>query len=256
MWLAHAYLAGSQRSEVAPDEDLGVAAHRAVRSLERTAARLAAHYPDLPVAMFARCGTPVAVLGDIAAEAALVVVGRHSGGRVAEAVLGSVTPGRLPHPLGPVVAVPAQPSYVVREAPIIVGVGERGPSPAAVNFAFQQASVHDAPIRLVHCVRDSSEIWTEDTQVLAAVETYQRGRLSVRVSVDVLPGDPGELLVKESLTASLLVLGPGRGWGRCLGRVGPVGHDVLGAATCPVVLLRDPEPRRTDKGLRPMEALS
>jgi nucleotide-binding universal stress UspA family protein len=243
LWLSHAFLGGYDRGEAAVETDGDVAAHRAARSLERTAARVADHYPDLPVALVARCGTPVAVLGDLAIEAAVVVVGRHHRGRVAEAVLGSVAPGRLPSPSGPVVAVPTRLPYVARDACVCVGVTERGPSAAALDVAFQQASTHDMPLRLVRCVRDHREDGTHGAPVWDAVEAYQRAHPSVQVDVDVLVGEPGELLVKESLTAGLLVLGPGRGWGRRLGRLGPVSRDVLGSAACPVMLVRDSGPR-------------
>lgn len=240
LWLAHAFL--SDGDEQAVEGDQGIAAHRAARSLERTAARVAHHYPDLPVALVARRGTPVAVLGDLATEVALVVVGRHRGGRVAAAVLGAVTPGRLPSPSGPVVAVPARQPYVARDAAICVGVAERGPAVSALDAAFQQASAHDMPIRLVRCVPERHEDGRYDEPVWAAVEPYRRAHPSVRVDVDVLVGEPSELLVKESLTAGLLVLGPRPGWGRRLGRVGSVGRDVLGSAACPVMLVRDAEP--------------
>ena len=79
LWLVSAYLGRDGRHR---RDALGAAAHEAVGTLEATAARVAADHPNLPVAMFARCGTPVGVLGDVGADARLVVVGRRGGRRV------------------------------------------------------------------------------------------------------------------------------------------------------------------------------
>ena len=239
LWLAHAYL-GSER-----DDTAAAGAHRAVRLLERTADLLAEDYPDLPVAMFARCGEPVAVLGDLAVDAGLVVVGRYGHGRVAEAVLGSVTAGLSRRASCPVVAVPPQAAFVAAGAPIVVGLDARGAARTELGFAFSEALVRGVPVRLVHCLRSraghrapSAEDRRAD--LTRAVGPYRDAFPTVRTSIDVVDGEPGEVLTKESVTAGLLVLGPGRGWtgGWRLGRVGPIGHEVLRQAAGPVALMR------------------
>jgi nucleotide-binding universal stress UspA family protein len=241
LWLAHAYLGGSDRTGPA---------QQAVRGLERTAAWLAADHPELEVAMFARCGTAVAVLGDLALDAGLTVVGlgRRTQGRVAEAVLGSVTAGLARTASSPVVAVPAHASYTAVDAPLVVGVNDLGgPSTATLDFAFAEARARRVPLRFVHCLpsRGPQDLaWTverQDAAMRAVVTSYQAAYPSVPASVEIVDGEPGEVLVKESVTAGMVVLGPGRGWtaGWRLSRLGPVGHEVLNQAACPVVLLRD-----------------
>ncbi|HZC27292.1 MAG TPA: universal stress protein [Actinopolymorphaceae bacterium] len=255
LWLATAYL-GRPRDAVGGDP-LGTAAHRAVRGLEGESARLGKEYPDLRVAMFARCGTAVGVLGDMGVEAGLIVVGRQGRGRVAEAIHGSVTAGRLRRTSSPVVVVPPSAAYVDRGAPIVVGVGTHGPAAATLGFAYSEAAVTGASVRLVHCRRVSHGVgrmagtdrdaWEA---LVRAVEPYRTSFPHVRTSVELIDGHPGEALTKESVTAALVVLGPGRGWTRGwrLGRLGPVGHEVLGRAASPVVLVRDSGAHRRTKG--------
>ncbi len=262
LWLVHAYLAGTTSGSGAPGspndigvdadargpaDQLGAAAHQAVRCLEQTADRLAVEYPELMVAMFARCGAAVAVLGDLAVDAGLLVVGRRDHGRVAEAVLGSVTAGLSRRASCPVVAVPQASSFPDLDAPIVVGVDADGPAIETLSFAFSEALARGVPVRFVHCRREGTRydaLRSEEQRAAALDAALARCRTAfptVRCAVQVVDGDPGEVLTKESVTAGLLVLGPGRGWtgGWRLGRLGPVGHEVLGQATGPVVLLRE-----------------
>jgi nucleotide-binding universal stress UspA family protein len=265
LWLVTAYLGGHDGPSGQPAgdanptrDDLGTAAHRAVCSLEQTAGQLAEAYPDLRVAMFARCGTSVAVLGDIAREAALLVVGRRGHGRVAEAVLGSVSAQHVgvrrtlrrvtaisapsSRASSPVVVIPPQAAYTAGDAPIVVGVDARGPRSGTLRFALDRAAATGVAVRLVHCQHPGSRgRRPRRSGIVDAVARYRAAYPSVRLSVEVSDGQPVEVLVKESVTAGLLVLGPGRrhaaSWRP--GRLGPVGREVMSQAGCPVALLRD-----------------
>jgi nucleotide-binding universal stress UspA family protein len=247
LWLVHAFLPGSAgRDRTATDGgDVGAAAHRAVRCLEVVASRLAADYPELAVAMFARSGATVAVLNDIGADASLVVVGRRGQSRVAQAVLGSVAAGCSREPASPVVTVPPREGgYAAPGAPIVVGVDAfdtDGPAPAILGFAFAEALVRGVPLRFLHCHAPGAATAERWMAIVDALTPYRAAFPSVTMTAEIVDGDPAELLVKESLTASLLVLGPGRGWtaGWRLGRSGAVGHEVLTQAAGPVVLVRD-----------------
>ncbi|WP_020576621.1 universal stress protein [Actinopolymorpha alba] len=236
LWLVHAYLGGRRAA--------AGGAQRAVHTLERTMDLLAAEYPELPVAMYARCGATVAALADLAGDAGLVVVGRDAHGRVAEAVLGSV--GLSRRAASPVVAVPTEASYASPYAPIVVGVETATPAPAALDFAFTEGLARGVPVRFVLCQpsRPGYMSSTSTTEVAAAlrsaVAAYRNAYPAVNVRTEVVDGEPDEVLIKESMDAGLLVLGPGRGWtaGWRLRRLGRVGHDVLRHSSCPVVLLR------------------
>jgi nucleotide-binding universal stress UspA family protein len=266
LWLVTAYLAGhggatGHGADAAhgASDDLGTAAHRAVCNLEHTAGQLGEAYPDLRVAMFARCGASIAVLGDIAEEAAVLVVGRRGHGRLAEAVLGSVTARHTSvrrrlrrvtsisapsnRATSPVVVVPPQAAYTAADAPIVVGVDARGPRAGTLRFALERAAVTGVAVRLVHCLQPGRGGGERPRRsgIVDAVAAYRDAYPSVRVSVEVSEGQPVEVLVKESVTAGLLVLGPGRrhtaSWRP--GRLGPVGREVMSQAGCPVALLRD-----------------
>ncbi|MEQ4206699.1 universal stress protein [Actinopolymorpha sp. B9G3] len=256
LWLVHAFLpsygsalstggtgwTGTSGSIRADGDELGAAAHRAVRCLEQVASQLAAEYPELSVAMFARCGATVAVLSDIAGDAALLVVGRHSHGRVAQAVLGSVAAGCPREPSSPVVAVPARGGgHAAPGAPIVVGVDAEGPAPETLGFVFAEALVRGAPLRFLHCHGPGAATGERWLAMVDALTPYRAAFPSVAMTAEIVDGEPAEILVKESVTASLLVLGPGDGWtaGWRLGRLGEVGHEVLCQSAGPVVLVRE-----------------
>lgn len=261
LWLVHAFRPGSEaRDGIATDGgDVGAAAHRAVRCLEVVASRLAADYPELAVAMFARSGATVAVLADIAADASLIVVGRRTQSRVAQAILGSVAAGCSREPSSPVVTVPPRVGgYAAPGAPIVVGVGEEGPDPATLGFAFSEALVRGVPLRFLHCHASGAATAEQWMTVMDALAPCRAAFPSVTMTAEIVDGDPAELLVKESLTASLLVLGPGRGWtaGWRLGRLGAVGHEVLSQAVGPVALVRDPGSRSASRSASGLSSAS
>jgi nucleotide-binding universal stress UspA family protein len=257
LWLVHAFLPtqagagglpgipGSTGHPSVGDDggELGSAAHRAVRCLEQVASRVAAEYPELAVAMFARCGATVAVLSDIARDASLLVVGRHSQGRVAQAVLGAVAAGCSRELPGPVVAVPARDGgHAGPGAPIVVGVDADGPAPETLGFAFAEALMRGVPLRFLHCHDPGAATAERWLAMVDAFTPYRAAFPSVAMTAEILDGDPAEMLVKESVTASLVVLGPGGGWttGWRLGRMGEVGHEVLCQSVGPVALVREP----------------
>jgi nucleotide-binding universal stress UspA family protein len=248
LWLVHAFLPGpggppgSEPGMCGPDGGVGAAAHRAVRNLEVAASLLADEYPELAVAMFARCGATVAVLNDVAADASLVVVGRHAHGGVARALLGSVTTGCAQEPPAPVLTVPPREGgHAGPGAPIVVGVGAEGPAPATLGFVFAEALVRGAPLRFVHCHPPRTATAERWLAVMDALAPYRAAFPSVAMTAEIVDGDPAELLVKESLTASLVVLGPGLGSTsrQRLGRSGAVGREVLSQSVGPVALVRE-----------------
>ncbi|MET9505107.1 universal stress protein [Streptomyces sp. NPDC006622] len=133
--------------------------------------------------------------------------------------------------------------------PIAAGVDGTEESLAALAWAAREAVRRDLALRVVHVWRFRSDAAAEvadpeaqEEWVRAAVReavTDVCGRHpGLRVTGDVLEGDPAETLVAVGAEAELLVLGS-RGHGAVVGfLLGSVGQQVIAEARRPVVLVR------------------
>jgi nucleotide-binding universal stress UspA family protein len=222
------------------------AAHR---HLGQIAGWLHREYPGLPVTGEVHNGTPVAVLARQADDAALLVVGRHEQGRLAEALFGSTAVNLTGAAGCPVVAVPDRILEVPRDDPVVLGVkGDPAEAMPALRFALHAAALATVPLRVVHYRhgdhhqhgdRDPHSGDAPLTTTLAACREEFPG---VFAHLLVLDGDPAELLVWESGQASLLVLAATHG--RHHDHLGRVGRAVLRHAACPVALVPAVTPER------------
>ncbi len=201
--------------------------------LSRLVGWLGTRYPMLDVSGLAQAGAAVPVLAMQGACAALVVVGRRERGRIAEALLGSTALDVLDMVGCPVVAVPDRIGPVPAGAPVVLGVKARRTSTAAALFALGAAARAGVPLRVVHCWLPG-EGSDEHTQVPSEAVAGLRDRFpDVPVHLFAVEGGAADLLVRESRSASLLVLGPGSS-GRLPRRLGGVGVGVLRGTACPV----------------------
>jgi nucleotide-binding universal stress UspA family protein len=133
--------------------------------------------------------------------------------------------------------------------PITAGVDGTEESLAALAWAAREAVRRDLALRVVHAWRfqpdAAAEVADREAQaewVRAAVReavTDVSGRHpGLRVTSDVLEGDPADTLVAAAAEAELLVLGS-RGHGAVVGfLLGSVGQQVIAEARRPVVLVR------------------
>ncbi len=93
-----------------------------------------------------------------------------------------------------------------------------------------------------YCTREQAEQWAaaaraECVQAMRAV-LDELGVEQEQVTLDVIPGQPAEVLIERSKDAEMLVLGP-RGMGRIRLLLGSVSLACLQRASCPVVIVRD-----------------
>jgi nucleotide-binding universal stress UspA family protein len=140
---------------------------------------------------------------------------------------------------------------------IVVGLDDSPSSIAALNWAAEQATKLDAPLRAVHVLdwpyglsaagfpapADFMDVSREELQ-----ESYRRAITAVFDAVSPRPGwelqfasgDTGRVLVQQSKDARLLVVGTREhvGLGRLLS--GSVSHYCLSHAACPVVAVPAP----------------
>ncbi len=142
---------------------------------------------------------------------------------------------------------------------ILVGVDGSPPSRDAFAWAVQIARQLDAGVRALqvsddvftahqkgYCTREQAEEWsaTARREGLASmkqmVDDLGEEAANVEVELEVVPGQPADVLVKTSRDADLLVVGP-RGMGRLRLLLGSVTLACLQQAHCPVVVVRGVE---------------
>ncbi|MFD5254087.1 universal stress protein [Streptomyces bobili] len=133
--------------------------------------------------------------------------------------------------------------------PITAGVDGTEESLAALAWAAREAVRRDLALRVVHAWRfqrdaaaevadrEAQEEWVR-AAVREAVDDVSGRHPGLRVTNDVLEGDPADTLVAAAAEAELLVLGS-RGHGAVVGfLLGSVGQQVIAEARRPVVLVR------------------
>jgi nucleotide-binding universal stress UspA family protein len=150
------------------------------------------------------------------------------------------------------------------DLPIVVGVDGSEPSLRAVDWAADEAAVRGVPLRLVYaslweryegvCLAEelgkpSEQVMAEDV-VATAERRARRGQADMKISTDVLPEEPEYTLVRESRTASAVVLGSRGRSGVAEALLGSVSVTVAGHAHCPVVVLRGSHDNQARSGVR------
>jgi nucleotide-binding universal stress UspA family protein len=146
-------------------------------------------------------------------------------------------------------------------APIVVGLDGSPSSSLALDWAVQEASRRDLPLRLVTAIEwlpyvpGADQPTPEQRQAADAAIAQARERLSGRDFSVALPmGDPSAALVDESPQATMVVVGNrGRGGFRGL-LAGSVSVQVAAHAAGPVVVVRpqpteSPAPERDQHGV-------
>ncbi|MFF4603219.1 universal stress protein [Streptomyces sp. NPDC001339] len=136
--------------------------------------------------------------------------------------------------------------------PLVVGVDGSDAGFLALDWAVDEAALHELPLRLVHASRweryegrapslilkrPAEQVLADDI-VGAAVERAVLRNGDVDLSVQVLGDDPETVLLREADHASALILGSrGRGAFTAL-LLGSVGWAVASRARCPVIVVR------------------
>jgi nucleotide-binding universal stress UspA family protein len=235
-------VSGQYRSDLQARAEQHLAA--AVAAAERAV-------PGRPVGGEVAIGPPIAVLGEEARHAQLLVLGSRGLGGLTGLLIGSVAGALAAKAACPVVVVRGEDRDPFSPRPIVVGVDNSPVSDAAVEFAFEAAAGRGAQLIAVHA-------WLEhfyDAQVAilvdsASVEEQVRSILArrlagwtqkypdVRVDQVIARSSPAKALVEESRNAQLVVVGSG-GRGNFAGLVlGSVSHAVLQHSHSPVAVVR------------------
>lgn len=197
-------------------------------------------------------GAPARVLADLSGSARIVVVQHRTDHAAGRLFTGSTVNGTATHAHCPVVSVPADwdPAPTETTGDVVVGVHEGGLPRPVLRAAFAWADATGAALRVVHAwrldpayddiitARVAGE-WNHERRQSLAVAVSELGALhpDVPVVLEVRHQYPPEVLVEESRSASLLVVGrrgphlwPGE-------HLGSLARTVLRSAAGPVMVV-------------------
>ncbi|MEU1686417.1 universal stress protein [Micromonospora sp. NPDC005707] len=229
-----------------PDET----ARRQVEDLVRKAAAdAAADRPGLTVHGEVFDGPPALVLQERSTEAAMLVLGSRGHGGFAGLLAGSTAISVAAHAHCPVIVV--RDGRPVTSGPVVVGADGSPSSVEALGFAVERAAQRDVPVRALRVWEPPSEgrvppgfdaeeaNATERAAAEADLAPWRESFPDVPVEVVANPGRPAALLIEESRTAQLVVVGS-RGRGGLRGMLlGSVSQQLIHHAQCPVAVVRE-----------------
>ncbi|HET9169657.1 MAG TPA: universal stress protein [Actinospica sp.] len=215
--------------------------------LMETEARLAKAYPELVVERELLIGEPVRELEAVSREAAVLVVGSRGHGGFAGLAIGSVSMYLAMHARCPIVVVPQGHRAAAHSGPTVVGVDSHG-NIHVLRYAIDHADRIGGRLRVVHAWNPypaHSATYVSDTDITARQAQERIGErlhaaqaaMRQRPEISVLRGRPAEVLVEQSAQAGLIVVGSHHGWLALPGAVGPVLHELLLHARCPVAVI-------------------
>lgn len=226
-----------------------------IKAAEGTLAKAAGHAtqaePGLAVETVLRPGTPALALARAAVGASLLAVGYRGSTSCASLVPGSVSRYLATRATSPVVVVREQRRAMHRE--VVVGIRDFN-QPAAIGFAFEEASLRRARLRAVRAWRwflpaprpatagkrtpTAEDVTTDAEQWLAETVALWRDKYSeVDVVEDVVHASAGHALAVRSADADLVVLGRNAPDDIRHLATNPVVHAVLSHAHCPIVVV-------------------
>ncbi|MET8007621.1 universal stress protein [Nonomuraea glycinis] len=187
---------------------------------------------------------PRAALIEAAQSADLLVVGSHGLGGVRGRLVGSVAYGVAGRAACDVVVV--RPPLPAPAGEIVAGVDGSQASPQVLAFAFAEAQLHGARLRVVHvraCQGGLDPAYPGGEQdglsaLKEALNTLRARHRDVPVVEELVHGHPAEVLRQAATGADLLVVGS-HGHGTFAGMVlGSVSHALLHHAPCPLAVVR------------------
>ncbi|WP_215452714.1 universal stress protein [Streptomyces sp. ATCC 21386] len=189
--------------------------------------------------------------------ASLLVTGSRGRSSLTEALMGSVSLTVAAHAHCPMVVVRG--SHDNRALPathgrIVVGVGERQTSSAALRFAFDEARRRGAEVEAVRAWRCPVHETTdhplltgeparlhEERAVEELEAALEKAPDDVRLRRRTAEGHARTVLSDASLDADLLVIGARRRQRHFGLQLGRATHGVLHHSACPVVIVPEPE---------------
>ncbi|SBT65991.1 Nucleotide-binding universal stress protein, UspA family [Micromonospora sediminicola] len=252
--VVHAFIWPLTRAPLTPAPGAPAGAglrNQAERCVAEAVAEAGKVAPDVPVTGVVVDGAPAAVLVEESRRATLMVLGHRGLGGFAGLLIGSVTLQVSARAHCPVLVTRGE---ARADGPVVVGVDGSAHSGVAVGFAYEEAARRGAPLVVVHAwlyptpigpgdivplVYDPEALAEESRRILAeAVAGWSERYPDVEVRQRSVRGAPARVLVEQSASAQLVVVGA-HGRGALAGLLlGSVSHAVLHHAHAPLVIAR------------------
>lgn len=205
--------------------------------------------PELRV----QVGDAAGVLVDLSAQASLLVSGSRGRGGFLGRLLGSVSSALPGHAHCPVAIIPAgvEATRAADGVPVVAGVDGSEEGRAAALVAAEEAAARTAPLRLVCALPPvgANAAWLAVTldeearrrelqeRLDAGVEWLASEFPGLTVTTELVEGNPVDVMVEQTATARLTVLGT-RGLGGFSGAlVGSTSQGVANHAKGPVMIV-------------------
>lgn len=219
------------------------------RALAEAVALVHERQPTVEVTAETVEGSPAGVLRAMDESATEIVVGSRGLGGVSGTLLGSVSTHVAGHARCPVVVVRGE--RFEPRGEVVVGADDAPESEAALGYAFEQAKLRGARLRVLHAWQlpvhayapevsyGMDEIAEERRRAIAErLAAYQEKYPQVEVVQDMRAGAAADELAAASENADLVVVGShGRG-AVASALLGSVSRAVLHRARCPVAVVR------------------
>lgn len=217
--------------------------------LAGTHAEVEARAPELDVHELLGFGDPRQVLLDVAARASMVVMGSRGRGPVRSLLLGSVAVGVSRHITCPLVVM--RPTDGADRSGILVAVDATERSAPALEFGFQNASMHGLPLTVlhaywdvrhaaVHAQDDEEGVHADEEELLLLAETLAgmaEKYPDVVVRRALATGLADLAVLDAAADKEMVVLGTHHGGSAAEMLFGSMATTVLEHATCTVALV-------------------
>jgi nucleotide-binding universal stress UspA family protein len=203
--------------------------------------------PAMHLDQLVETDTPESLLPRLSEQAELTVLGHDHPARGGHMPFGHTASTVASLSRHPVVAVPR--GWAARaedRRPIAVAVDGLHASSSTLGFAFTEASLHQAPVLVVHSAALAELASGEQNTRLNLAEIltgWKTDHPDINVDTLLLAGAPRDTVDSVSADVQLLVVGTpyrGREWARW---IRSVARAVLDRATCPVAVIPQQHPR-------------
>jgi nucleotide-binding universal stress UspA family protein len=214
---------------------------------------LGSAHPDVEVTSETTNDRPAVALEMAADDEDLIVVGARGRGGFLGLDLGSVS-SHVAREADCPVAVVRQPEPEHRHGPVVVGVDGTEVSRLALRWAADEALLRDAPLHVVMAWSylvpegvDGAEVFRpnysaeEATGVVREIVESELGDLAEKVTMFAPCDLASDALLQRTIEAQLLVVGARGSRHRGPFGLGSVSQQVVRHASCPVVVVRQPD---------------